>query len=158
MNWQEVCADPHLNNLPYKIELNERGQILMTPVHLYHSAFQGKIIKHFNLLLETGEAFPEFAISTEKGTKVADVVWCSDALWRQIKHEKESSVAPEICIEVLSSTNTVAEMAEKKALYFKQGAEEVWICDKEGNLRFFVLAGEIDQSVIVPLFPKFIEL
>ena len=38
MNWQEVCADPHLRDLPYKIELNERGQILMTPVRLYHSA------------------------------------------------------------------------------------------------------------------------
>lgn len=34
MNWQEVCADPHLLDLPYKIELNERGQILMTPVGL----------------------------------------------------------------------------------------------------------------------------
>ena len=45
MNWQEVCADPHLRDLPYKIELNERGQILMTPVRLSRSAFQGKIIK-----------------------------------------------------------------------------------------------------------------
>ena len=158
MNWQEVCADPHLHNLPYKIELNERGQILMTPVHLYHSAFQGKIIKYFIRLLDHGEAFPEFAIATEKGTKVADVIWCSDGLWSQIKQQAESSVAPEICVEVLSSSNTAKEMAEKKALYFRQGAKEFWICDQEGNMSFFLSDGENNQSLLVPLFPKHIEL
>ncbi|MCI5146422.1 MAG: hypothetical protein D3923_13065 [Candidatus Electrothrix sp. AR3] len=48
-------------------------------MHLYHSAFQGKIIKYFNWLLDHGEAFPESALATEKGTKVSDVVWCSSA-------------------------------------------------------------------------------
>ena len=43
MNWQEVCADPHLRNLPFKIELNEYGQVVMSPVKVYHSAFQGRI-------------------------------------------------------------------------------------------------------------------
>ena len=46
MNWQEVCADPWLHDLPYKIKLNEQGQILMSPVRLYHSAFQGEIIRY----------------------------------------------------------------------------------------------------------------
>lgn len=158
MNWQEVCADPRLHDLPYKIELNERGQILMSPVRLYHSAFQGKIIKLLTQLLEYGEAFPEFAIATEKGTKVADVVWCSDALWRQIKHQAESSVAPEICVEVLSAANTAEEMLEKRMLYFMHGAEEVWICDQDGTMRFFAAAGEIVHSNRVPAFPKHIEL
>lgn len=69
MNWQEVCADPDLRDLPYKIELNERGQILMTPVRLYHSALQGKIIRLLIQLVQHGEAFPEFAIATEKELK-----------------------------------------------------------------------------------------
>ncbi len=30
MNWQEVCEDKSLANLPYKIELNCQGQIVMT--------------------------------------------------------------------------------------------------------------------------------
>jgi len=158
MNWQEVCADPRLHDLPYKIELNERGQILMSPVRLYHSAFQGKIIKLLTQLLQCGEAFPEFAIATEKGTKVADVVWCSDALWQQIKHQAESPVAPEICVEVLSATNTAEEMLEKRRLYFMHGAEEVWICDQNGTMQFFVAAGEIAHSNIVPAFPQRIAL
>jgi Uma2 family endonuclease len=158
MNWQEVCADPRLHDLPYKIELNERGQILMSPVRLYHSAFQWKIIKLLTQLLQCGEAFPEFAIATEKGTKVADVVWCSDALWQQIKHQVESPVAPKICVEVLSATNTAEEMLEKRRLYFMHGAEEVWICDHNGTMQFFVAAGEIAHSNIVHAFPKRIAL
>jgi Uma2 family endonuclease len=158
MNWQEVCADPHLQDLPYRIELNERGQILMSPVRLYHSAFQGKIIKYLNQLIAEGEASPEFAIATAKGTKVADVVWCSDALWQQIKHEAESPVAPEICVEVLSSGNTEEEMQEKRRLYFAHGAEEVWICSKDGAMRFFAPEGEITQSRRVSAFPKYISV
>jgi Uma2 family endonuclease len=158
MNWQEVCADPRLHDLPYKIELNERGQILMSPVRLYHSAFQGKIIKLLTQLLQYGEAFPEFAIATEKGTKVADVVWCSDALWRQIKHQAESSVAPEICVEVLSAANTAEEMLEKRRLYFMHGAEEVWMCDQTGTMQFFAAVGEIAHSNLVPAFPEHIDL
>ena len=158
MNWQEVCADPRLHDLPYKIELNERGQILMSPVRLYHSAFQGEIIRYLTQLIDGGKAFPEFAIATEKGTKVADVVWCSDALWQQIKHQAESSVAPEICVEVLSPANTVEEMLEKRRLYFMHGAEEVWICDQDGTMQFFAAAGEIAHSNLVPAFPKHIEL
>jgi len=30
MRWEEICADPSLQNLPYKIELNREGLILMS--------------------------------------------------------------------------------------------------------------------------------
>jgi hypothetical protein len=75
MEWQEVCEHPSLQNLPFKIELNEKGQILMSPVKVYHSAFQGKIAR---LLPESGIVLSECAIKTEKGTKVADIAWSSE--------------------------------------------------------------------------------
>ena len=31
MNWIEVCQNKALQDLPFKIELNEWGQITMTP-------------------------------------------------------------------------------------------------------------------------------
>ncbi len=43
MDWQEVCDHPDLQNLPFKIELNERGHIVMSPVKLFHSIYQGEI-------------------------------------------------------------------------------------------------------------------
>ena len=48
MNWQDVCEHASLQNLPFKIELNEQGKILMSPVKVYHSAYQGEIIRLIN--------------------------------------------------------------------------------------------------------------
>jgi hypothetical protein len=32
MNWQEICDNQSLHNLPFKIELSAAGKILMSPV------------------------------------------------------------------------------------------------------------------------------
>jgi hypothetical protein len=66
MQWQEVCEHPSLQNLPFKIELNERGQILMSPDKVYHSAFQGRITR---LLPDNGIVLPECAITLQKEPK-----------------------------------------------------------------------------------------
>lgn len=158
MQWQEVCNHPDLQNLPFKIELNERGQIVMSPVKVYHSAYQGEIGHWLRALLNAGKTLPECAIKTRKGTKVADVAWVSGARFQQIKQETECSVAPEICVEVLSSANSSEEIREKRTLYFECGAEEVWICTKQGKMRFFNRAGQLKASQLVPDFPQKIEL
>jgi Uma2 family endonuclease len=66
--------------------------------------------------------------------------------------------APEICVEVLSVSNTPAEIAEKIALYFEAGAQEVWTCDLGGTLEFhFSTPPEVRQaSEICPKFPSVI--
>jgi len=150
MQWQEVCEHPSLRNLPFKIELNERGQILMSPVKVYHSAFQGKITR---LLPANGVVLPECAIQTAKGTKVADIAWCSEQRFKVIEHEAECSIAPEICIEVASSSNSKAEMEEKRQLYIAAGAKEFWICDEDGSVKFFDGKGSLKNSNLAPSFP-----
>jgi Uma2 family endonuclease len=151
MQWQEVCEHPSLQNLPFKIELNEQGQILMSPVKVYHSAFQGKITR---LLPENGVVLPECAITTTKGTKVADIAWCSEQRFQVIEHETECSIAPELCIEVISSSNTPMEMEEKKQLYISAGATEFWVCNEEGEVKFFDANGQLEVSNLVPSFPN----
>lgn len=158
MNWQEVCEHPSLKNLPFKIELNEYGQVLMSPQKVYHSIFQGEIESRLRKLTTTGRAFPECAIATEKGTKVADVVWVSDERLKIIINEVECSIAPEICIEISSDSNTEKEMQEKKVLYFSCGAKEFWLCNEKGDIRFFDRNGSISQSLLVPQFPRHINL
>ena len=155
MQWQDVCNHPSLQDLPFKIELNEKGQILMSPVKVYHSAFQGKIAR---LLPEHGVVLPECAIKTSKGTKVADVAWCSAQRFKIIEREAECSVAPELCVEVISSSNTVVEMEEKRQLYISAGAIEFWVCTEAGEMKFFDANGPIQQSSIAPAFPKRIKI
>lgn len=158
MRWQEVCDNPHLKNLPYKIELNEYGKILMSPQKVYHSAFQGRLSYLLQSLLGAGETLSECAIATSKGTKVADVAWISNERFEKVKNESECSIAPEICVEIISASNSKKEMEEKKALYLQQGAEEFWLCDEEGNMDFYNKLGQIEKSALVPDFPKQVEL
>ena len=66
-------------------------------------------------------------------------------------------IAPEICVEVVSASNTGEEMEEKKSLYFARGAQEVWVCEN-GVMRFYRPDGPLEKSVLVPDFPKRIEI
>ena len=153
MNWQEVCEHPDLRNLPFKIELNEYGQVLMSPVNISHSLFQGEIAFILRTLLPNGKTVPECAIKTSKGTKAADVAWISLELVNKLKYLIETPIAPEICIEVTSPSNTKKEMIEKRTLYFEAGAKEVWICNEQGNMKFFNLQHELIHSELAPEFP-----
>ncbi len=152
LSWKEVCEDPNLQDLPYKIETNDRGQIVMSPTYAWHGKFAFRIAQRLEEMLPDGESSVEMAIQTPKGTKVADAIWCSDGRWEQIKDAYDVPVAPEICVEVRSPTNTDAEMEEKRALYLEAGAEEVWICDEEGTITFYDAEGERDASRRVPSF------
>jgi Uma2 family endonuclease len=66
--------------------------------------------------------------------------------------------APEVCVEVLSMSNSDIEMKEKRKLYFERGAKEVWICDEYGNISFYNPKRKISKSAMFPDFPKKIEI
>lgn len=158
MNWQEVCEHPSLQDLPFKIETNERGEIVMAPVKVYHSAYQGELGFLLRSLRRDGKVLAECAIHTTKGTKVADVAWASEERFQQIRDETECSIAPEVCIEVLSLSNTDSEIQEKRQLYFDRGAVEVWTCHADGSIHFYNAEGKLEQSLLFPTFPLRVKL
>jgi Uma2 family endonuclease len=158
LTWRDVCEDPHLRDVPYKIELNEWGQIVMTPTRLRHGQLQYKIAHYLQTLTtQPGEIITECAIRTSKGTRVADVGWFSAERWARVRDAYDSPIAPEICVEVLSPTNAPGEIKQKRALYFKAGAREVWTCDLKGIMTFFGPHGPLKLSPLVPGFPNAIE-
>ena len=158
LTWEEVCADPNLEDLPYKIETNGWGQIVMSPTRLKHGAFQAEIAHLLKQQPARGKVITEAAIKTSEGTKVADVAWFSSDRWEQVKDEFDASMAPEICVEILSPRNAKGEIELKKRLYFEAGAEEVWICGEKGILHFFNPETAMDGSALVPGFPKTVEV
>lgn len=158
MNWQEVTEHPSLQNLPFKIELNEYGAIVMNPVKLSHSVYQGEILHLMHNMRNDGIVLVECAVWTPKGTKVADVAWMSNKLWKKLKGQTEAMIAPEVCVEVLSMSNSDVEMKEKRKLYFERGAKEVWICDEYGNISFYNLKRKITKSAMFTGFPNKIEI
>ena len=158
LTWEEVCADPNLEDLPYKIETNEWGQIVMSPTRLKHGGFQAEIAHVLKQQPASGKVITEAALKTAKGTKVADVAWFSPERWERVKDEFDASTAPEICVEILSPRNSNEEIEVKKQLYFEAGAEEVWICDDKGAVHFFNRETMMKSSVLVPAFPNQIEV
>jgi Uma2 family endonuclease len=146
LTWKDLCLDPRFQDLPYKIELNGRGQIIMSPTRNFHGFFAFKIGELLKKHLPTGEIIMECAVKTADGTKEADAVWVSRERWRIIRDEYDSSIAPEICAEVMSRSN-------KKDLYLKAGAREYWLCDLDGKLEFFDATGTLKKSRMCPKFP-----
>jgi len=153
MDWAEVVNHPSLQDLPFKIETNEFGEIVMNPVKIGHSIYQGEISSLMKSMRPEGVAMVECAVKTRKGTKVADAAWASMDVIEQIKDETDASIAPEVCVEVVSMSNTNKEMNDKRELYFEKGAIEVWVCDEYGEIRFYDKTGKIDQSQMFPNFP-----
>ncbi len=158
MNWREVIENPHLHNLPFKIELNEEGQVVMSPTKVWHSICQGEISALLNRLMKSGKPLTECAIETSKGVKVADVAWASPTRLRRIRNEIACSIAPEICVEIVSESNSQREMSEKQQLYFAKGAKEVWFCDEYGAMSFYSALSKLKKSSLCPAFPVKIKL
>ena len=146
MNWTDIVADRSLRELPYKIETNHLGQIVMSPASRRHSLFQARIIGLLFGMKISGEVYSECPIETTDGVKVADVAWASDAVADVQNDDLTFTRAPELCIEVLSPSNSKLEIDRKMTLYFEKGAEEVWICLESGKMEFHTRSGGIALS------------
>jgi Uma2 family endonuclease len=154
--WQKLLADPQLAKLPYKIETDRFGRILMSPPPFFdHARYVAKIIELLHGLLPAGKAFAETPVLTSDGVKVTDAAWFSADYAHELEGQHPTALerAPEICVEVLSSSNTPEEMAEKRALYFDAGAQEVWLCEFDGKIAFY-MPDPSDQSAICSEFPS----
>ena len=77
MDYKDLCANPFLQDLPFKIELNEYGTIMMTPASNRHAMLQVEIAGLIRERMKSGRAASECSIDTSKGVKVADVAWVS---------------------------------------------------------------------------------
>lgn len=151
--WEELCHDRRLSDLPYKIELNGRGQIIMSPTSYYRGKYSNRIARILESLATEGEVIVECAVETADGVREADVAWLSSGLAAQMQEVYACPIAPEICVEVLSPSNTIEELLQKRLLYIGAGAKEYWMCDREGKMRFFDGTKELEKSQLIPEFP-----
>lgn len=158
MNWQTLCEDPVLRELPYKIETDRWNHIVMSPASNRHAAYQGMIAALIHRQTDQGLVLTECSIQTSDGVKVADVAWVSNSFLQRHHFANPYSEAPEVVVEVISPSNPPAEMDYKRELYFAQGAQEFWLCADDGALSFFNHHAALETSVLFPAFPQRLEL
>ncbi|MEM1093805.1 MAG: Uma2 family endonuclease [Bacteroidota bacterium] len=156
MTWQDVLDHPSLQDLPFKIELNEWGQIVMTPTSNQRRMRQSRLV---GLLREHAghTTFAQCSVATARGVSVTDGAWASEAFMARHGDEDPFQRAPELCVEVRSPRTTDAEMREKTVAYLAKGAQEVWLCATDGRLTFHDHTGPRATSAMLPDFPTQID-
>jgi Uma2 family endonuclease len=156
LTWEQLATTHPIlpNNLHWKVETNAQNQIIMSPPpEPDHQEYEADLMYLLSRLLPQGRALPECGVKTSDGTLVPDVVWIPNE--RRRTHHRQASFkpAPEICIEVISPSNSRREIEKKKRLYFEAGALEVWRCERDGKMNFFAPTGQIKKSRLCPEFP-----
>jgi Uma2 family endonuclease len=144
--WAEVMNDISLRDLPYKIELNAWGKIEMSPASNRHARLQGEIAFELRRQLGGGGALVECPVLTDIGVRVPDVAWMSNEFLRTHGEATPYPRAPEICVEVVSASNTEAELQEKTRAYLAAGANEVWLVFESGAVEYFDSTGRKSAS------------
>ena len=156
--WTEILADTKLAKIPNRIETDRHGHIVMSPPPAFrHSRRQDHIIGLLHSLKSQGQTLPECPLSTADGVKAIDVAWLEHTRPEVQADPLLLTRAPEICVEILSPSNTRTEIDEKRALYFDAGAAEVWICQLDGSMSFFLGPDNLaSTSALCPNFPRII--
>ena len=146
LRWAELCNDPLLRDLPGKIELNAYGVIEMSPASNRHGMKQAAIAHALTVQLPKGVAMVECSIAMPEGVRVPDVAWASAEFIARHGELSPFPVAPEICVEVRSPSNTDAEMIFKTQIFLAAGAVEVWIVSEDGAWQVFGAQGPQSAS------------
>jgi Uma2 family endonuclease len=161
--WSELLRDPALAKIEGRIETDRYGHIIMSPPPAAsHGSYQFRIGALLDRSMHSGRVLTECPISTADGVRAADVAWASTERMQELGELTCFPRAPEICVEVLSPGNTVAEIREKSALYFDAGATEVWHCSVSGMMTFLTSTDVADTPLAVsrlcPDFPAHVNL
>jgi hypothetical protein len=120
--------------------------------------FAGQAVDHYALVIAQRQLAGR-PIDTADGTRVADVAWMVKERFRPHRRSISLPIAPEICVEVLSPSNSREEMLGKMQLYYAAGAREVWLCEEHGHMEFFIKEqlAPVPRSVMCPDFPLCID-
>jgi Uma2 family endonuclease len=156
LRWDEVCRDPSLQDLPYKIEINAWGKVEMSSASNRHGRLQAALAAELVRQLPDGMTLTECSILTSIGIRVPGVAWASARFMTAYGEITPYVRAPDICVEVLSPSNVEAEIEEKTRAYLQAGAEEVWLVSEQGAVRYIGADGERLKSsfaVVVSLPP-----
>lgn len=136
-----MAADRLVAAIPYKVELNEKGSIEVSPASPHHGMLQAFVASELRRLRPEGTTITECPVETNIGVRVPDIVWASPDFVKRHGNADPFPAAPELCVEVLSPSNTEAEIAEKVAAYLAAGAVEVWLVPDHGALEIITKDG-----------------
>lgn len=148
LRWRQLADDPMVAAIPFKVELNEKGVIEVSPPTVRHGVVQGHVACELGRQRPDGITFVSCPVETDIGIRVPDIGWASAEFIERHRGETEFQVAPDLCVEVLSPGNTHVEIAEKIAAYLAAGAQEVWVVGDDGVPEIHTSSGRASASTL----------
>lgn len=113
-----------------RYELRHGEPVLMPPPKLHHYDLQRRLRRLLEVAVDgRWEVDIEMAFrpAQEGEFRIADVAMISEERYRHGANYIQG--APELVIEVLSPSNTMAEMLDKRDICLQNGAREFWLVD-----------------------------
>jgi Uma2 family endonuclease len=139
-------------------ETNGQGQLIVNPpIGLVHAKRADRLIEVLRTGLPGWRIWPEVGIHTADGVKAPDITAASPGFDEVTDEHGFLAQAPELCIEIMSPSNSWEEMRHKSLLYLAAGAIEAWVCAEDGQLHVFGGAGQVSSSELVADLPAKIE-
>lgn len=118
---------------PGVIQESHLGQVVrLAPPKMGHTKLQHRLVELLKQRAgDAGAVAAEvpFRALPEYDLRGADVAFVSRERWDTTDDNDNLRGSPELVIEVLSPSNTKAEIREKAALYLATGAREFWVVD-----------------------------
>ena len=143
--WNELGSDPAS---PDHYELNEFGELILSPKPTNdHQRSELAVVRALEAQLGP-EAGVEISVYTDRGIRVPDVVWMPAERWREAKGKDPCPFVPDVCVEVLSPSNTREEIRMKAGAYLRGGAREVIAVGLKGEIEFFGPEGKRESSAL----------
>jgi Uma2 family endonuclease len=141
-------ARPLEEDSPLRYELNEFGEWIVTPRPTHEHQHVASAVA-FQLTTQLGpRAVTEVSVHTDRGIRVPDVVWMPAARWLEVKGQNPLAFVPDICVEVLSPSNTREEIRMKVNAYLRGGAREAIVVGLKGEIDFFGPQGKLEASAL----------
>ena len=112
----------------------------MSPANNQHGLVQARLVELLRRSLG-GSAIVEASISTNPDLRVADVAWASDEFMRTHGQETPFMVAPEICIEVASPSNSAREanaIPNAKMPHVELAIPRLTVGQRVGRILYFI--------------------
>ena len=141
--WQALIVD---ESSPEFFELNQYGELILSPAPANrHEVVASEVMMALQTQLGR-QASAAVSIHTDRGIRRPDAVWMPLARWVEAQFADPLPFAPDICVEVLSPSNSNAEITMKIGAYLRAGAKEVIVIGTDGTIQFWSGEGRRQTS------------
>lgn len=143
--WRALADDP---SSPDYYELTQFGELIVSPRPMTGHQRVASAVARMITAQCGGEGVTGVSVLTDRGVRAPDVVWMPSECWVACKGQSPLEVVPDLCVEVLSPSNTREEIDMKIAAYLRGGAREVIVVGLKGEIEIFGPQGRRETSAL----------